>query len=142
MSVRWAVTPLVACLAAAAAAAQETSPGAFDWPQWQGPDRTGVSHETGLLPRWPADGPPLAWKADNLGGGFSAPAVAGGRVFGMSYRGNDEVVWALDEQTGKELWVRTIAARADRRVGHNQGPRGTPAVDGDRVYALGVSGDL
>src|SRR5438132_12988459 len=66
--------------------------GAFDWPQWQGPDRNAVSKETGLLQEWPKDGPPLAWKAKGLGGGFSAPSVAAGRVFGMSNRGNDEVV--------------------------------------------------
>ena len=42
---------------------------AADWPQWQGPDRNAVSKETGLLQEWPKDGPPLAWKAEGLGGG-------------------------------------------------------------------------
>src|SRR5438874_7366972 len=77
---------------------------AADWPQWQGPDRNAISKETGLLTEWPEDGPPLAWKVKDLGGGYSAPSVAAGRVFGMSNRGNDEVVWALDEKNGKELW--------------------------------------
>jgi outer membrane protein assembly factor BamB len=142
MRVRWLLPPCLAVLACVFAVAEEPSPGSFDWPQWQGPERTGVSREPGLLPRWERTGPPLAWKAENLGGGFSAPAVASGRVIGMSYRGADEVVWALDEHTGKELWIRTIAPRADRNVGHNQGPRGTPTIDGERVYVLGVSGDL
>ncbi len=44
----------------------------FDWPQWQGPDRTAVSKETGLLKEWPKDGPPLAWQVKDLGGGYSA----------------------------------------------------------------------
>src|SRR5712692_3710681 len=75
-----------------------------DWPQWQGPDRTAMSKETGLLKEWPKDGPPLLWKVKGLGGGYSTPSVAAGRIFGMSNRGDDEVVWALDEKTSKELW--------------------------------------
>ena len=114
---------------------------AADWPQWQGPDRTGVSKETGLLKSWPKEGPPLAWKAENLGGGYSTPSVAGGRVFGMGYRGDDEIVWALDAQTGQEKWATKIAAKVGG-VGYGDGPRCTPTIDGDKLYALGVDGDL
>ena len=53
---------------------------AADWPQWRGPDRTGVSHETGLLKSWPAEGPKMAWKATGLGEGYSAPSVAKGKI--------------------------------------------------------------
>ena len=113
----------------------------FDWPQWQGPERTAVSKETGLLKSWPKGGPPLAWKAEGLGGGFSTPSVAAGRVFGMSYRGEDEVVWALEEATGRPLWTTRIAA-ANRKVGHGSGSRSTPTVDGELLYCVGVSGDL
>src|SRR5437764_8525525 len=77
--------------------------GANDWPQWQGPDRNAVSKEKGLLQEWPKDGPPLAWKVKGLGGGDSAPSVAAGGIFGMSNRGDDEVVCVLDEKDGKEL---------------------------------------
>src|SRR5881392_2825762 len=56
--------------------------GNFDWPQWQGPDRTAHSKETGLLKEWPKDGPPLAWKVKGLGGGDSMPSVAAGRIYG------------------------------------------------------------
>jgi hypothetical protein len=56
--------------------AQAALCGEFDWPQWQGPDRTAQSRETGLLQEWPKDGPPLAWKVTGLGGGDSAPSVA------------------------------------------------------------------
>jgi outer membrane protein assembly factor BamB len=114
---------------------------ADDWPQWQGPDRTAVSKETGLLKKWPVDGPKLLWKAEDLGGGYSTPAIAAGRVYGMGFRGNDEVIWALDEATGKEVWSVRIA-RADTSVGYGEGPRCTPTVDGNRLYALGVAGDL
>src|SRR5262245_8824565 len=114
---------------------------AADWPQWRGPERTGHSPETGLLKTWPKGGPKLLWKARNLGGGYSTPSVAAGRVYGMSFRGNDEVVWALNDTNGKEVW-RTPIGRADRGIGYNEGPRCTPTVDGDRLYALGVAGDL
>lgn len=115
---------------------------AADWPQWRGPARDAISRETGLLKSWPAEGPRLLWKATGLGGGYSAPSVAGKRVYGMSYRGDDEVVWALDEATGKEVW-RTVIARANKTdIGYPEGSRCTPTVDGGKVYAVGASGDL
>ena len=81
-----------------------------DWPQWQGPDRNAISKETGLLQEWPQDGPPLAWRVGGLGGGYSAPSIAAGRIFGLSSRGNDEVVWCLSETDGHELWApRSLA---------------------------------
>jgi outer membrane protein assembly factor BamB len=122
-------------------AARESRRSNFDWPQWQGQDRTAVSSETGLLQAWPKAGPHQLWKADNLGGGYSTPSVAAGRVFGMGFRGDDEVVWALDEKTGQELWAVTIA-RANRGVGYGEGPRCTPTVDGGLVYVLGLGADL
>ena len=139
----WCIAPLVALFVflssfPAAPAARRQN---FDWTQWQGQDRTAVSRETGLLQEWPKGGPPLVWKLEDLGGGYSTPSIAAGRIFGMSYRGDDEVVWALEEATGKELWAVRIAA-ADRNVGYGEGSRCTPTVDGDVLYALGVSGDL
>ena len=116
---------------------------ADDWPQWQGPDRNAVSRETGLLQEWPKGGPPLAWKADGLGGGDSAPSVAGGKLFGMSNRGGDEVVWALAEAGGKELWATRLGPAVQQRVHQSkEGPACTPTVDGERLYVIGVGGDL
>jgi len=117
---------------------------AADWPQWQGPDRTNISRETGLLKDWPSDGPPLAWKKTKLGGGYSAPSISNGRIFGMSFRGDDEVVWALSESNGEEQWSTVIGPAAKKEIqpqGH-EGPRCTPTVDGDTIYALGVLGQL
>lgn len=116
---------------------------AADWPQFRGPDRTGVSKETGLLKSWPAEGPKLLWKAENLGEGHAAPSVAKGRIYGMGLRGEDEVVWALDERTGKEVWGTRIAAGTSlegRQGGY--GSRATPTIDDDRLYTIGVAGDL
>ncbi len=116
---------------------------AEDWPQWQGPDRNAISRETGLLKEWPKDGPPLAWKITGLGGGYSAPSIAAGRLFGMSNRGEDEVVWARSEADGKELWVTRLGpALAQRMPQGKEGPACTPTVDGERLYVLGLGGDL
>jgi len=118
-----------------------SSASALDWPQWQGPNRNAISKETGLLQQWPADGPSIAWKTTGLGGGDSAPAVAAGKIFGMSNRGNQEVVWALSESDGKELWVMPIGPAVEQRVPQSkEGPGGTPAVDGDRLYVIGMGG--
>jgi outer membrane protein assembly factor BamB len=113
----------------------------FDWPQWQGPSRTAISHETGLLKTWPKDGPPLAWKATGLGDGYSTPSVAGGRVFTMGNREGTEYVLALDEKGGKEVWA-TATGPVRANGGGYAGPRCTPTVDGDLLYALGLNGDL
>jgi outer membrane protein assembly factor BamB len=124
--------------AALAAAAQ-----AFDWPQWQGPDRNAISKETGLLKEWPKDGPPLAWKNTHLGGGYSAPSIAAGKIYGMSRRGDDEVVWALAEADGKELWATPIGHPPAQRMSQGQeGPGCTPTVDGERIYVISNGGEL
>ncbi len=54
---------------------------ADDWPQWRGPDRTGISKERGLLQEWPTEGPRLIWSQKDLGDGYSTPAIVGGRIF-------------------------------------------------------------
>jgi outer membrane protein assembly factor BamB len=123
---------------------QIASGGPFDWPQWQGPDRNAVSKERGLLQSWPPGGPPLAWRVGDLGGGFSAPSIADGRIFGMSNRGSDEVVWARSETNGKELWMTRIgpAYRGQGMPQGSEGPGSTPTVDGNRLYVVGDGGDL
>lgn len=114
-----------------------------DWPQWQGPDRTAQSKETGLLKEWPADGPPLAWRINSLGGGDCAPSVAASRIYGMSNRGEDEVVWALSEKDGKEIWaVRIAPAHSQNFPQSKEGPSATPTVDGDRLYVVGLAGNV
>jgi len=118
----------------------QSSAGNANWPQWRGPNRDGISTETGLLKQWPAEGPPLVWKAIGAGRGFSSFSVANGKLYTMGLRGEREFVIAFDVATGKEAWATPNgnAFRNDR----GDGPRGTPTVDGDRVYALGGSGDL
>lgn len=112
---------------------------ATDWPGWRGPHRDGVSRETGLLPQWPASGPPLAWKATGLGAGFSSLAISGSRIFTMGDRGEDQYLLAFNRADGKELWAAKVGLAWQDSM---PGPRGTPTVDADRVYALGTEGDL
>jgi outer membrane protein assembly factor BamB len=113
---------------------------ADDWPQWRGPRRDGVSKETGLLKDWPANGPRLVWQIKGAGDGYSSFAVSGGRLFTLGARQNTEYVLAFDAATGKKLWEVANGRRFNNDRG--DGPRGTPTVDGDRVYVFGSSGDM
>jgi outer membrane protein assembly factor BamB len=134
--------PLLGCLGSTFILLLSAS--ANDWPQWQGSDRNSISKETGLLKEWPKDGPPLAWKIKGLGGGDSAPSIASGQIFGMSNRGGDEIVWALSEKDGKELWVSRLGAAFEQK-GWPQGKEGpgcTPTIDGERLYVEGMAGDV
>src|SRR5690349_11335879 len=76
---------------------------AADWPQFRGPNRDGVSRETGLLKNWPAGGPKVLWKAP-MGDGYSHLTVSKGRLFTLFGEGNNDVAAAWDAATGKQLW--------------------------------------
>ncbi len=134
--IRWGdfMRPITAVLLLSLAAS------AADWPQWRGPNRDGISGETGLLAIWPAGGPPVVWKTTGLGEGYSSPAIAKGRAYTQGQRGDQEYVFAFDVKTGKKLWeVPTGRAFNEQR---GNGPRGTPTVDGERVYAMAADGTL
>jgi outer membrane protein assembly factor BamB len=138
--IRVAVPLLVTAVACLALPAGLSSLGTDDWPQWRGPKRDGISAERGLLKTWPAGGPPLAWKAQGAGEGYSSFASAGGRLYTMGARGGTEYVMAFDAATGKKLWDVDHGRRFSNDRG--DGPRGTPTVDGAELYAFGASGDL
>jgi outer membrane protein assembly factor BamB len=121
------------------AAEAMAQPGA-NWPQWRGPNRDGISKESGLLKQWPAEGPPLVWKAVGAGRGYSSFSVASGKLYTLGLRGDREFVIAFDIANGKEAWATAHGGKFENDRG--DGPRGTPTVDGDRVYALGGNGDL
>ncbi len=111
-----------------------------DWPQWRGPRRDGISAERGLLKAWPSAGPPQAWRATGAGDGYSSFAAANGKLYTLGARGGTEYVMAYDAATGKKLWEVSHGSRFGNDRG--DGPRATPTVDGDRLYAFGASGDL
>jgi hypothetical protein len=113
---------------------------AAEWPQWRGPNRDGISPETGLLDSWPKGGPSLVWKIRGLGEGYASAAIASGRLFVQGQQGDEEFVLAFDANTGKQLW-RAPTGRSFRES-RGYGPRGTPSVDGERLYALAADGML
>jgi len=115
-----------------------------DWPQWRGPNRDGVSSETGLLKEWPKDGPKLVWSVKDIGSGYSTPAVVGDHIYLLSNEGLEkESVVALSTKDGGRIWSAPLG-----KVGHpSQQPnypaaRSTPTVEGDALFALGSDGDL
>lgn len=108
---------------------------ADDWPQWRGPRRDAVSTETGLLQSWPTGGPKVAWKATELGTGYSSVVVGRGRLFTMGRKDSDVVVTALDASTGKSVWTRKIGETSRH-------PCSTPTLDGDHLYSLDPDGEL
>lgn len=118
---------------------------AADWPQFRGPQRDGVSRETGLMPEWPKGGPKLLWTHDGAGLGYSGPAVVGDRLYVAAGRKDQEYLVALDikGETPKEVWAAKIGPLFTWKGNSwNIGPNATPTVDGDAVYALGGFGDL
>ncbi len=111
------------------------------WPQWRGPNRDGISADKGLLKSWDNQPPKLAWKASGLGGGFASISIADGRIFTMGDRDGDQYVIALSlVDEGKELWATKIG-KGGGGSGY-PGPRCTPTIDGERLYAIGIHGAL
>jgi len=111
-----------------------------DWPQWRGPDRTGLSGESGLLRQWPPSGPTIVWTTSGVGAGYGSVAVKGDRIFVQGLRNNDSAVLALNRTDGKLVWSKVLGRGGGNEQGH--GPRGTPTVDDDRLYVLTENGDL
>ncbi|MGB7218295.1 MAG: PQQ-binding-like beta-propeller repeat protein [Vicinamibacterales bacterium] len=117
---------------------------ASDWPQWRGPQRSGVSAETGLLQQWPAEGPRLAWRITNVGRGFSTPAVVGDRLYLLSSEGDEnELVRAFSVSDGALVW----STRIGRTGKPDQEPkfptaRSTPTIEDGTLFAFGSDGDL
>lgn len=118
---------LVAVLLAGSASAQ--------WPQWGGQGRNFHSSATGLAEEWPEAGPRKIWERA-LGAGHSSIVADGGQLFTLYRSGEDEVVVALDAQTGATVWEHKY------RTTRSDPPNSTPTVAGDRLYTLGVSGML
>ncbi len=111
-----------------------------DWPQWRGPKRDGLSTDTGLLKAWPANGPAALWSAGSLGDGYGSVSMAGDRLLVQGGKNGQSVVTCLNRNDGKPMWSASIGQRLDQDRG--PGPRGTPAIEGDRAYVITEAGDL
>ncbi len=102
--------------------------------------RDGISTETGLLTSWPKEGPRLLWTVNGLGEGYSSVAVAAGRAYTQGQRGSRHYVAAVDVNTGAKVWETVAGGTFNESRGN--GPRGTPTVDGARLYTLSPDGTL
>ena len=123
-----------------------TSLAAQGWPQWQGVNRDGKSIETGLLKTWPAGGPKLVWKTGKLGDGYAGVSIVGNRLYAMGGLSDTNVIMAIDTEDGRILWSTPfgVAGLVGNTGSGNvfPGPRGTPTVDGDRIYGIDHRGEL
>ena len=123
---------------------------ADDWPEWRGTGRLAVWHETGILNEFPEDGLRTSWRIP-IGSGYSGPVVSRGRVVTMDYRPKPQTetaeaierVICFDERTGKLLWKDEWQTHYRELMGsYRTGPRATPTIHGDRVYAVGAAGHI
>lgn len=127
---------------------------ADEWPQWMGPQRDNVWRETGIIDTFPADGPKVLWRTP-IAGGYSGPAIVGGKVYVTDYVTADDVkvanferkeftgterVLCLDEATGKQLWKHEYPVKYG--ISYPSGPRCTPIVQDGKIYTLGAEGHL
>ena len=127
------------CLTVAAFASGPGKKSKNDWPQWRGPNRDGISKETGFLKTWPEGGPKILWSAPS-GDGYSGMSVTNGKLYTMYGQGSDEIAICLDAESGAELWRFRMDSKYTNQWGH--GPRATPTVDGNLVFVLSGKGKL
>jgi outer membrane protein assembly factor BamB len=113
-----------------------------DWPQWRGPHRDGHSSDTGLLKKWPKGGPKLVWKATGLGIGYTNVSVVGDHIYAMGDLGNANYLIAVSQSDGKILWKTKVGKSGAPGWGGFAGPRCTPTVDDDLVFAVGQYGEV
>ena len=114
---------------------------AEDWPQLLGPSRNGFSTETGLLEKFPTNGPTVLWEKV-IGTGYAAPSIRGDKAILFHRLGGEEIVNCLDANTGKDIWRFSYPTKFEDPYGYNNGPRSTPLVTENEVYVFGAEGML
>jgi outer membrane protein assembly factor BamB len=112
---------------------------AQEWPQFLGPHRNGSANVTNLATPWPKEGPPVAWQR-KVGQGVAGPVVSGGRLILFHRVENKEIVECLDAKSGNAVWKADYPTSYVDQMGHDPGPRATPAVAEGRVYTFGAEG--
>ncbi len=108
------------------------------WPQWRGPRRDGISHETGLLRSWPQGGPRLIWTASGFGRGWSSPIITHSTIYITGDVGDELHVFALDTD-GKQKWQAT-SGRSWK--GSSPGARASCAYSDGRLYHMNAHGRI
>jgi outer membrane protein assembly factor BamB len=114
---------------------------ADDWPQWLGPRRDAVWRESGIVEKFPTNGPPVLWRTA-MGAGYAGPIVAEGRVYVADRDANRraERVLCLTEADGKLVWQYEY--ECPYSISYPAGPRVAPLVSGGKVWTLGAEGNL
>src|SRR5262245_208993 len=112
-----------------------------DWPNFLGPHANNISDETGLLEKWPTNGPPLLWERE-IGSGYSAPSVRDGMLIVHHRLEEQEIVQSFDAATGQPKWRYVYSSHFVDPFGYNNGPRCTPLLTSNRCYTFGAEGRL
>ncbi len=112
-----------------------------DWPHFLGPHHNATTREAPLLDRWPEGGPKLVWELPT-GEGYACPVFAGGKLVYFHRLAGKETIDCLDPEIGKRLWRFDYPVAYEDRYGFSPGPRSSAVIDGDRIYAVGVTAQL
>ncbi len=138
-------TILIALLLAGLASSAAADPGGGAWPQWGGPARDFTAEAAELVTEWGEDGPKQLWRSELGDDGYSGIVAAGGRLYTMARRGDDEVVMAIDASTGESVWEYAEAVPLDAekmRLDFGPGPMSTPAITGGKLITVGALIDV
>jgi len=111
----------------------------FDWYQWRGPNRDGISNEKGWTTSWEGGSPKKLW-GTSVGIGYSAVSISKGKLYTIGNNNKKDTVYCFDANTGTSIWKYSYSNVSEG--GGHPGPSATPTVDGKRVYTLSREGDL
>lgn len=124
---------IIACLTLAAGAF------AADWPVWRGPNQDGIAPDTGIGKDWNANPPQKLWQVAMHDGGYAGPSSADGKVFIIDHEGAQDVVRAIDLQTGEDVWQCRYNDLEKANYGFS---RSTPVYDDGRLYTVSFKGNV
>ena len=125
MAVRSALLALLVAVALAAA----------DWPQFRGPEGTGIAEGNALPDRFGED-VNLIWKRE-VPPGHSSPVIAGDRIYLTAYEDGKLLVLAMERDSGEVLWIREVPRPRQESFQRTHGPASpSPVTDGENVYVF------
>lgn len=128
----WHFSVRLACVTAILSAfALQAS--AKDWYQWRGPNRDGISSETGLSHDWSSNAPELLWRTKGLGKGMSSVAISNGKLYTLGVKNGETVLICRKLEDGSEVWENSLGGKGD--------PNCTPTVDPEAGLVFGLTKD-
>ncbi len=110
---------------------------ADDWPLWRGPNQDGIAPDTGINRDWNNNPPEKLWQVPLSDEGFAGPSVADGKVFIIDHEGDEDVVRAIDIETGEDIWEYRYPDLERADYGFS---RSTPVYDEGRLYTISYLG--